>query len=57
MCEILQAQPNVVIPLEEYEKLKADQDFLECLRAAGVDNWQGYEMAMDYYNGDEDAIG
>jgi len=31
---------------EEYEQLVEDQKFLQALFAAGVDNWQGYEIAQ-----------
>lgn len=30
--------------LEEYDE---DIHFLECLRACGVDNWEGYDMARE----------
>lgn len=30
----------------EYEKLQADSWELNCLEAAGVDNWSGYDDAM-----------
>lgn len=29
-------------------KLQADSDWLGCLEAAGVDNWEGYDIAQDY---------
>jgi len=38
---------QVMIPREEYEKLLADSKFLEKLRAAGVDNWEGYKIARE----------
>ena len=31
-------------------RLNEDRIFLECLEAAGVDNWQGYDVACDEYN-------
>ena len=34
----------------EIEKLKEDSHKLECLQCYGVDNWQGYDDAMQYYN-------
>lgn len=35
---------------------EADEDieFLNCLRAAGVDNWEGYECAQDLMEYDDD---
>lgn len=38
---------NVWIPLEEYDKLKNAQAWLNCLEAAGVDNWDGYSFAKE----------
>ena len=31
----------------EIEEMQEDADFLEALRAAGVDNWNGYDIAME----------
>lgn len=36
---------TVTISQEEYDRLKKDQCELECLKAAGVDNWEGCEYA------------
>lgn len=32
---------------EELEKLQEDSEFLECLKSAGVDNWDGYSEAQE----------
>ena len=40
---------KVTITRKEYEDLQQDEYFLQCLRAAGVDNWVGYEYAVDEY--------
>ena len=37
----------VTISTSEYNKLRDDQNFLNCLRGAGVDNWSGYEDAQE----------
>jgi len=42
------------ITVEEYEELKRDQDFLNCLAAAGVDNWEGYEYAQELMDDDDE---
>ena len=42
----------VTITKEEYDELKEDSEFLGQLRAAGVDNWEGYEYALDKLEGD-----
>lgn len=40
----------VTITRDEYNKLQADSVKLDALEAAGVDNWDGYEIAMDMLN-------
>ena len=35
------------IPQKEYDQLLADQAWLRALEAAGVDNWEGYDMARE----------
>ena len=50
-------EKTVTISKEEYESLLEDRRFLEALRAAGVDNWEGYEYAFedeDELNGDDE---
>jgi hypothetical protein len=40
----------VTITKKEYDELKKDQYLLICLQGAGVDNWDGYDFAMeDFY--------
>lgn len=34
--------------------LEKAHEFLECLRAAGVDNWEGYSDALDMLHEGED---
>ena len=36
----------VTITKAEYDQLLEDQKFLECLQAAGVDNWEWYAAAF-----------
>ena len=36
------------IPISEYSSLKKDVKFLRALEAAGVDNWEGYDIAQNY---------
>ncbi len=38
---------KIEISKEEYILLKEEQKILKALEAAGVDNWEGYEMAID----------
>ena len=37
----------ITISKEEYEKLLKDSQFLQCLEACGVDNWNGYSDAWN----------
>lgn len=37
----------IEISEERYFKLLKDSQFLEALRAAGVDNWDGYDYAFE----------
>lgn len=37
--------------VETLEEADDELEFLEALRAAGVDNWQGYDYAVDLLNG------
>ena len=54
---------TIIVNKKEYQDLVDDSRFLECLRVAGVDNWDWYDAAVqDYYRayGDEkggDKIG
>lgn len=36
------------LPIAKYDELVEDQKLLRALLAAGVDNWEGYEIALDY---------
>ena len=45
-------EETVTITKAEYDSLLEDRDWLQCLEAAGVDNWQGFEVAIDIKNGD-----
>lgn len=45
--KMAKSQKMVTITEEEYDQLFEDSRFLEALRAAGVDNWNGYEVAQE----------
>jgi hypothetical protein len=51
-------QEMITIPKSEYDQLCKDSEWLGYLEAAGVDNWQGIEEAIqmrrDDQNGDAD---
>lgn len=37
----------ITIPRELYEELKREAEILHALQAAGVNNWEGYDVAME----------
>lgn len=41
-----------LVPIEELKKLKKDSLLLDVLRYGGVDNWEGYSIALDEYVND-----
>jgi hypothetical protein len=43
-----------ILTESEYAALLADSRFLDNLRAAGVDNWEGYYYGYYGYDEDED---
>ena len=45
-------EETITITKKEYEQLQRDQWLLECLRGAGVDNWEGYDYAIEMMNED-----
>ncbi len=44
----------VTITKEKYEQLLRDRELLLCLEACGVDNWQGWDEAMEMFNEEEE---
>lgn len=44
---------TIVISLDEYVEFVRKSDVLNALEAAGVDNWEGYDYAMELLD-DED---
>lgn len=47
-------EKTVTISKEEYESLKEDARWLQCLENAGVDNWEGYDFARELLNEEND---
>ncbi len=43
-------QELVTITKEEYQSLKEDSLLLRHLRAAGVDNWEGWDDAIEQFH-------
>jgi hypothetical protein len=44
---------TITISLAEHAELVEASEFLDCLRACGVDNWPGYDEARQMMRGDE----
>lgn len=42
-------EEKITISKSQYEELLSDSKFLDCLRAAGVDNWEGYGDACQQF--------
>lgn len=40
---------TVTVPLKEYKGLQDDSLLLLCLKGAGVDNWDGWDYALEMY--------
>ena len=45
----------IVISIDMYKKLCEDQRFLDALKSAGVDNWDGWDHAIDIFNGYDES--
>lgn len=43
-------EPMVEITKSDYDDLVEDARFLKCLLNAGVDNWDGYDFALDLFS-------
>jgi hypothetical protein len=48
---------TVTISKKEYDALVNDQRKLDALEACGVDNWQGWDEAMDMYHSQDNEDG
>lgn len=45
-------EETITIPLKEYNDLIDSQAWLDALESAGVDNWSGYDYAVELYKED-----
>lgn len=52
--KIAEAMDTVEITRKEYDRLVKDSEWLSCLEAAGVDNWEGYDYALEMLHEDDD---
>lgn len=44
----------VTISIEEYSRLQDAEDLLFCLYAAGVDSWEGFDIAIEEFHKEAD---
>ena len=44
----------VLVPKEAYEYMQKQMDWLDCLEAAGVDNWSGISYAYEMLEEEQD---
>ena len=47
-------EETITIMMKEYKDLQDNRELLLCLQGAGVDNWSGYDYAMEEYWQDRD---
>ncbi len=48
----MEPKETVTIPKEKYQELLDRDEWLSCLEAAGVDNWDGIDYAYEILEGD-----
>ena len=48
----VEPKETVTIPKEKYQELLDRDEWLSCLEAAGVDNWDGIDYAYEILEGD-----
>lgn len=48
-------EEEITIPLNTYHALKQDSLVLNILLAAGVNNWEGYDAAIETYQNYEES--
>ena len=41
---------TITVDIDTWNEMFDEINFLNALRAAGVDNWDGYDYAVDIYN-------
>ena len=45
-------EQTITISVERYKELLDTERFMRALEGAGVDNWEGYDIAIDYMDED-----
>jgi len=52
MGDIYVEDEKILVSKKKYEELLADRRWLLALEDAGVDNWSGYDFAIEILNGE-----
>jgi hypothetical protein len=47
-------EETIIISKALYDQLREDSEKLGCLEACGVDNWGGWDDAMEMFHEDDD---
>lgn len=50
----MEQETMITIPISVWNEMIEDANMLDALRAAGVDNWQGWDEAMEILEGFKD---
>ena len=45
----METTETITISTREYEQLLKDQLWLQCLEEAGIDNWEGFDEALNIW--------
>jgi len=54
-CGRFLSEQEIIRRVNAYEEMRDRLLWLDCLEQAGVDNWQGTDLAADFYNELNDA--
>lgn len=52
MSYLYENEDGYVVDKAVYDQFVEDQDFLYAIKAAGVDNWEGYSYAIELATGE-----
>jgi len=49
-------EPLITVNKKFYDQLVDDSNFLDCLKACGVNNWDGYSQAYQMFHKNEEEL-
>lgn len=47
----------ITVSKEEWDEIQSQLEWLQCLEAAGVDNWEGFDYACEMYSNQQGIRG